>query len=167
MTDSAITTVTVWGTETPLDAISIAMLAASEDLRRFAVADEHGFLTYEVEGLECEIETGQEFHLSIELGDGLAVSVSHIGEKTPMIDLRYDGKNGDLVDRMQEKSKTAKTLGELVDLPQILAPFAGLCAVLDDFEGPDWDGWCSMTWTLSGDALQPEAAPEGEPAKAT
>ena len=46
MTDSAITTVTVWGTETPLDAISIAMLAASEDLRRFAVADEHGFLTY-------------------------------------------------------------------------------------------------------------------------
>tara|TARA_B100000929_G_scaffold250924_1_gene210721 strand:+ start:3048 stop:3551 length:504 start_codon:yes stop_codon:yes gene_type:complete len=166
MTDSAVTTVIVWGTETPLDAISIAMLAASEDLRRFALAGEHGFLTYEVEGLECEIETGQEFHLSIELEDGLAVSVSHIGEKTPMIDLRYDGKNGDLVDRMREKSKTAKTLGELVTLPQILAPFAGLSAVLDDFEGPDWDGWCSMTWTLSGDALLPETAPERDPAKA-
>lgn len=86
------------------------------------------------------------------------MSVSHIGEKAPMIDLRYDGRNGDLVNRMREKSETAKTLGELVTLPEILVPFAGLAANLDDIEGPDWEGWCSMTWTLSGDALQPETA---------
>ena len=153
MTDGAITSMTIRGIETPLDAITIAMLAASQDMTRYAAAGEHGFLTYEVEGLECEIETGQEVHLSIELEDDLSISISYIGEKTPMIDLRYDGKNGDLVDCMREKSKTAKTLGELVTLPQILAPFASLSAALDEFEGPHWDGWCSMTWTLSGDAL--------------
>lgn len=154
MTENTITTVTVYGTETPLDAISLAMLAASPELLEIVAENGAGYETIDVGGIECEIEYGDEFHLGIELTDGFSVDISHIGETTPMVGLRYDGKNGDLVDRMQEKSKTAKTLGDLVDLPEVLAPFADLAAVLDDSEGPTWDGWYSMSWRLSGEALQ-------------
>lgn len=154
MTENTTSSVTVWGTETPLDAISLAMLAASPEIHEIVFENGAGLETIDVGGVECEIEYGEEFHLGIELTDGLSVAISHIGETTPMVDLRYDGKNGDLVGRMQEKSKTARTLGELVDLPEVLAPFADLAAVLDDAEGPTWDGWYSMSWRLSGEALQ-------------
>ena len=154
MTENTITSVTVYDTETPLDAISLAMINASPELLEIVAENGSGYETIDVGGIECEIEYGEEFHLGIDLQEGLSVSISHIGNETPLIDLRYDGKNGDLVDRMQEKSKTARTLGELVDLPEALAPFAGLAAVLEDSEGPTWDGWYSMCWRLSGEALQ-------------
>lgn len=150
-----VTQVTVSGRTVELDAISVAMLDASDDLRRQAIADEHGFLTYEVAGLECEIETGGGLHLNIDIGGDLSIGTAYVEGIDPIIDLRYGGLNGDLVERLIEKSQGPVTLGDLATLPDILAPFAGLVATLKDSEGPTWDGWYSVSWKLAGDALLP------------
>ena len=150
-----VTQVTVSGRTIALDAISVAILDASDDLRRFAIGDEHGFLTFEVAGLECEIETGGELPLSLDIDSGLSISTAYVDGIDPIIDLRYDGRNGDLVERLLEKSEDPVTLGEMTALPDILAPFAGLIATLEDSDGPTWDGWYSINWKLSGDGLLP------------
>ena len=150
--ENTVTTVTLYDQTQQLDGISIAIVNASPKFAKLLASGKFGRETDKINGLNASLDIGDdgEMHLSIKLSKGVKLQSWYSCDE-PMVTLRYDGKNGDKVDEMLDAE--VKKLGQMAVLPAFLEAFQDLDAECDDRNGPDWEGWQSVSFTLKGDAL--------------
>ena len=149
---STVTTVTLYDHQQQLDRISIAIVNASPKFAKLLASGEFGRETDKIDGLDASLDIGddREMHLSIELSKGVKLETWYSCDE-PTVELRYAGKNGEKVDEMLNAK--VKKLGKMTSLPAFLQAFEDLDSIFDDRDGPDWQGWHSLSFSLKGDAL--------------
>lgn len=158
------TTATIQSCDTtyPIDPITAILCALSPQFTALLTARKGRKAAcneIDVAGLACEIETGDEVSIGIDLPTkGISIGIAFDGDDLPRFGLRYDGKNGDLFDELVEKSKTAKVVSDLVEVPDELAVLRDVPVRYYDCEYPKWDGWCSISFHMDAVAIGAQPA---------